>query len=108
MTSHDGYRKALPGHFQPVLRIMSEDIEVRRRRAAWRAEHRGTKELDILVGRFAAARLPGMTADDLARFEQFLAVTDPEIQAWLLAPCAGAGGEFADMVAEIRTFHGLE
>lgn len=87
---------------------MSEDIEVRHRRAQWRAAHRGTKELDILVGRFAEARLAAMTAADLDRFERFLAVTDPEIQSWLLAPIAGAGGEFADMVAEIRTFHGLE
>ncbi len=36
---------------------MGEDIEVRRRRAVWRAGHRGTKELDLLVGRFAAAHL---------------------------------------------------
>lgn len=87
---------------------MSEDIEVRRRRAAWRAAHRGTKELDLLVGRFAEARLPGMAAADLERFERFLAVTDPEIQAWLLGPPVdGAEGEFADVVAEIRQFHGL-
>ncbi|WP_334148434.1 succinate dehydrogenase assembly factor 2 [Hyphomicrobium sp.] len=87
---------------------MSEDIEVRRRRAAWRAAHRGTKELDLLVGRFAEARLPGMAAADLERFERFLAVTDPEIQAWLLGPpSGGAEGEFADVVAEIRQFHGL-
>ncbi len=87
---------------------MSEDIEVRRRRAAWRAAHRGTKELDLLVGRYAEARLPAMAADALERFERFLAVTDPEIQAWLLGPpSGGAEGEFAAVVAEIRQFHGL-
>lgn len=86
---------------------MGDDIEVRRRRAAWRAGHRGTKELDILVGRFAEARLADMTAQDLVRFEQFLAVTDPELQAWLLAPGADPVGEFADLVGAIRRFHGL-
>jgi antitoxin CptB len=86
---------------------MSEDIEVRRRRAAWRAGHRGTKELDLLVGRFADARLPGMAAADLERFERFLAVTDPEIQSWLLGPLPSGDLEFADVVAEIRQFHGL-
>ena len=86
---------------------MSEDIEVRRRRAAWRAGHRGTKELDLLVGRFADARLPGMAAADLERFERFLAVTDPEIQAWLLGPSPSDDLEFADVVADIRQFHGL-
>ncbi|WP_072390544.1 succinate dehydrogenase assembly factor 2 [Hyphomicrobium sp. CS1GBMeth3] len=87
---------------------MSEDIEVRRKRAAWRAAHRGTKELDLLVGRFAGARLPAMTAADLDHFERFLAVTTPEIQSWLLAPSVPVSAEFADVVAEIRQFHGLE
>jgi len=86
---------------------MNDDIEVRRRRAAWRAGHRGTKELDLLVGRFAEARIPTMTGADLDRFERFLAVTDPELQGWLLTPAAGAGAEFADVVADIRKFHGL-
>lgn len=86
---------------------MSEDIEVRRRRAAWRAGHRGTKELDLLVGRFADAHLAGMSDVDLARFERFLAVNDPEIQSWLLGPAPGEAREFADVVAGIRKFHGL-
>lgn len=86
---------------------MSEDIEVRRKRAAWRAGHRGTKELDLLVGRFADAHLAGMSDADLSRFEQFLAVTDPELQSWLLGPSREAAGEFSDVVADIRKFHGL-
>lgn len=87
---------------------MSDELEVRRRRALWRAGHRGTKELDLLVGRYAEARLQGMAAADLERFEQFLAATEPEIQHWLLgAETAAAGSAFADVVAEIRRFHGL-
>lgn len=86
---------------------MSDDIEVRRRRAGWRAGHRGTKELDLLVGRFALERLPTMAGGDLDRFERFLDVTDPELQSWLLAPVPAADAEFADVVAEIRKFHGL-
>lgn len=88
---------------------MNEDIEVRRRRAQWRAGHRGTKELDLLIGGFAEARLPDMAVADLDRLEQFLALTDPEIQGWLLGPEPGsAAGEFADVVTKIRTFHGLD
>lgn len=86
---------------------MSEDIEVRRRRAAWRAGHRGTKELDLLVGRFAEARLSAMSEVDLLHFERFLEGSDPEIQAWLLGPVREPAQEFADVVAEIRKFHGL-
>lgn len=87
---------------------MSEDIEIRRRRAAWRAAHRGTKELDILVGGYAAAKVARMPAEELDQFERFLAVGDPELQSWLLAPKPGVtGGEFADVVTAVRAFHGL-
>lgn len=83
-------------------------MEIRRRRAAWRAGHRGTKELDILVGRFAEVRLSAMSIADLERFERFLAVSDPDIQSWLLGPApAAADPEFAGIVADIRQFHGL-
>jgi antitoxin CptB len=87
---------------------MGEDIDVRRRRAVWRAGHRGTKELDLLVGRFADAHLGAMSEGELARFEAFLAVSEPQLQAWLLAPEPASGEtEFAEIVTAIRKFHGL-
>jgi antitoxin CptB len=106
MTPAGGQAKLSPD-IQTGFHIMGDDIEVRRRRAAWRAGHRGTKELDILVGRFAAERLAEMTAQDLDHFERFLSVTDPEIQGWILTPGADPAGEFAELVGAIRKFHGL-
>lgn len=60
-----------------------------------------------MVGRYADAELARMGEADIARFERFLAVGDPELQAWILAPAAGEGGEFADLVHAVRKFHGL-
>ena len=108
MTPRNGERKGAARHGNPVFLRMSDEFEVRRRRALWRAEHRGTKELDLLVGRYAAARLAEMSAGDLDRFERFLAATEPDIQHWLLGPeGAASGSAFADVVADIRRFHGL-
>jgi antitoxin CptB len=88
---------------------MSDDLETRRRRAVWRATHRGTKELDLLVGAYAKSTLATMPESELAHFEKFLALPDPEIQDWLLAPerSAASASEFADLVAVVRKFHGL-
>ena len=86
---------------------MNDTIDNRRRRAAWRAAHRGTKELDLLIGRYADAHLDQMDESALARFESFLAVNDPELQLWLLAPQPTGDGEFADLVVDVRRFHGL-
>lgn len=86
---------------------MTADLDTRRRRAAYRATHRGTKEMDWMVGRYAEARLAAMDAPALDRFEQLLALPEPQLQAWLLAPAGApaAGGDLSDLVADIRSFH---
>jgi antitoxin CptB len=86
---------------------MADDLETRRRRAVWRSSHRGTKELDLLIGGYANARLAAMSEAELSHFETFLAVNDPQLQEWLLAPQEKAEPGFADLVASVREFHGL-
>lgn len=86
---------------------MTDLLDIRRRRALWRATHRGTKELDWLIGRFAAARLAGMGDDDLERFEALLALPDPELQSMLMAVAVPAADGFRAVIAAIRAFHGL-
>lgn len=92
-----------------------EPLAARRRRAAWRALHRGTKEMDLLLGRYAEAHLSEMPEGELTRFEELLALPDPDLQRWILsgggdaAPLPGAepAHEIADLVARLRRFHGL-
>ena len=86
---------------------MKEDLDIRRRKAVWRATHRGTKELDLLIGRYAQARLMAMNERELGHFEDFLHVADPELQIWLLSPVSLPEVVFADLVTEMRKFHGL-
>lgn len=88
--------------------MAGEELAARRRRAAYRATHRGTKEMDWMLGRFAVAVLPGLSGDTLDRFERLLGVPDPELQEWVLSPARDAGGEFAELVAAMRRFHGLD
>ncbi len=86
---------------------MTEDIAVRRRRAQYRAEHRGTKEMDWMIGGYAARYLPAMTDPELADFERLLTVPDPELQAWLLAPEFCAKPRWRALVDKIRDHSGL-
>ncbi len=60
------------------------DIETRKRRAKFRAWHRGMQEADLILGRFADASLPAMSAEDLADFEQLLEVLDQDILDWIM------------------------
>lgn len=86
---------------------MSEELETRRRRARFRANHRGTKEMDWILGRFADAELAGLDVGDLATFEQLLTEPDPELQAWILAPETCPRETYAALLVAIRGFHSL-
>ena len=63
---------------------MAEDLEVKRKRLIYRARHRGTKELDLLIGSFADAYLADFDAGQLERFEKLLSVPEPQLYAWML------------------------
>lgn len=86
---------------------MTDPLEIRRRRALYRAHHRGTKELDIMIGDFADAHVHALDEEALGSFERFLAVHDPMLQGWLFAEDGASGTEFADLVRDVRAFHGL-
>lgn len=96
---------------------MSEDLEMRRRRALYRAAHRGTKEMDLLMGRFAEARIQDMDEPALSQFERLLGLADPDLQSWILSSRAAGdpaatgrtpvAAEFAGLIKSLRSFHGL-
>ena len=87
---------------------MTDDAETRRRRAVYRACHRGTKEMDWILGRFAEAAVPTLPLASLGLFERLLSLPDPDLQDMILHPEFAAAGEFAELVAAVRAFHGLE
>jgi len=82
-------------------------LELRRRRALYRAQHRGTKEMDWLLGRYAEAHLPGMDAAALTAFEQFITISDVELQTWFLYPEQVKDRAFDSLVGAVRVFHKL-
>jgi len=78
----------------------------RLKRALYRASHRGTKELDLILGRFAAAEASGLNETQFDTFEELLALPDPEIDQWVKG--AVPPPAMADIITRIRKFHGLE
>jgi antitoxin CptB len=86
----------------------SEPLDSRRRRVIYRASHRGTKEMDWMLGRFAASAVAAMSEEALTAFESLVALPDPEVERMLLDPRAAPAGELAGLIAQMRVFHGLE
>lgn len=55
----------------------------RRRALRFRSWHRGTREMDLLMGSFADAQLDGFTPAQLDRYEQILNLSDPDVYDWV-------------------------
>ena len=62
---------------------MMSDIETRRKRAIYRANYRGFKEADIMLGGFAKAHGPEFTPEEIAQFEALIAESDHSIYDWI-------------------------
>ena len=84
-----------------------DDLETRRRRCLFRAQHRGTKEMDWLLGRFAEARLQSADASELAMWERLVQVADPLLYDWIVNGAAVEDAEFAAVIRGIQLTNGL-
>ena len=63
--------------------VTGDDLALRRKRLCFRCWHRGTKEIDLLLGPFAERFAPGMSEPELADFERLLALPDPDLYNWI-------------------------
>ena len=61
----------------------SADLDARRRRALFRAWHRGMREMDLVLGRFADEEIGTLNEEELRQFEQLLEVPDTELLKWV-------------------------
>ena len=62
---------------------MAMDDQTLRKRLLFRSWHRGTREMDLILGRFADRHLGAFDRDQLDRYGQLLENNDPEIYDWL-------------------------
>ena len=62
----------------------SEGLDLRRRKLLFRSWHRGMREMDLIMGRFADATVQQLTQEELAEFEQLMEVPDRELLAWII------------------------
>ena len=79
---------------------MTETAGNRLKRLSMRSHRRGTKEMDIILGRFADDRLDGLDAGRLDSYEALLEENDQDLYLWVTGQGA-APGAFAPLVAEI-------
>jgi antitoxin CptB len=81
-----------------------EELSMRLRRLRYRAWHRGTKEMDLLLGPYADARLGAMAVADLDRFETLLEEADTDLLKWLMGQEPTPADADRELLADLLRF----
>ena len=82
----------------------SEGLDARRRRLLFRAWHRGTREMDLIMGRFADAHIAAFSDGELDAFERLIDVPDPELLAWVTGQGAPPRESDTPMFQRLKDF----
>jgi antitoxin CptB len=59
----------------------SGGLDTRRKRLLFRCWHRGTREMDLILGRFADSEIATLAEDELDELERLIEVPDPDLYA---------------------------
>ena len=61
-----------------------ETIEIKRKRLLFRSTHRGTREMDILLGGFFKSNMSDLNKDQLNEFEGLIEIPDDDLYNWAM------------------------
>ena len=88
-----------------VNELSSEGLDARRRRLLFRCRHRGIREMDFVLGRFADAQLERLSDAELDVLEIWLDVPDQQIFAWVNGSEPVPEAFDTPMFRRLRDFH---
>jgi antitoxin CptB len=88
--------------------LSSEGLDPRRRRLLFRCWHRGIREMDLVLGRFADAHLASLTDAELDELERWLEVPDQQIFAWVNGMALTPQEFDTALFGRLRDFHRKE
>lgn len=80
---------------------------MRRRRVLYRATHRGSKELDFLLGRFTEQAVETMSDADVGVLERLIEIPDPDIAVSLFEGNSLGEPVLDALMRRLRCFHGI-
>jgi antitoxin CptB len=65
------------------LNRSTDGLDPRRKKLIFRAWHRGMREMDLIMGRFAESRIDAMSDAELDTFELLIEAPDRDLLAWI-------------------------
>jgi len=89
----------------PSMPASGGDLDVARKRIRLRAWRRGMREMDLIMGGYADARLNALDAEQLMEFEALLDLPDDETFSWISGARATPPERDTPLFRDILAFH---
>lgn len=83
----------------------SADLDPRRRRILFRSWHRGIREMDLIMGRFADDQIGLLSEEELADYEHLIEVPDRDLFAWLTGADETPSNYDTAVFRKLKSFH---
>jgi antitoxin CptB len=82
----------------------SAGLDERRKRLLFRCWHRGTREMDLILGRFADAEIAALSVDELGELERLIEVPDVDLYTALTGNTEPAPDYASALFARIKSY----
>jgi antitoxin CptB len=86
----------------------SSGLDNRRKRLLFRCWHRGTREMDLILGRFADAEIATLSEEELTQLEHLIEVPDPDLYAALTGDGQLAAEYASALFDRIKAFRAVD
>src|SRR5436309_12581673 len=83
----------------------SDGLDLRRRKLLFRAWHRGTRETELILGRFADQWMSRLSDCDLDEYERLMEVPDRELFLWVTGETQTPEIYDTGLLRRLREFH---
>jgi antitoxin CptB len=86
----------------------SDGLDIRRKRLLFRCWHRGTREMDLLLGRFADTEIATLTDAELDELERLIDIPDPDLYAAVTGDKPLSGVSESPLFARIKAVRAVD
>jgi antitoxin CptB len=83
----------------------SDGLDLRRRKLLFRCWHRGMREMDLIMGRFADSALEELSDAELAELERLIELPDRDLLAWVTGEAIVPKDIDSAVFRRMREFH---
>ena len=83
----------------------SADLDPRRRKILFRSWHRGMRETDLIMGRFADAEIAALSEEELDEFERLIEVIDRDLLSWITGEAPVPENYDTALFRKLKAFH---